>query len=174
MYADPEKQRQWSRNWYIKNRERVLERSKRYETVNRERRRAQKKIYVQRPDVKKRVAQASIAYYHQNSDYRSRQLQLTRERRALWRKKIFQLLGGEQCSSCGFDDYRALQIDHKNGGGRREFQNNPHLIKPSQYFAHIEKNPTAYQILCANCNWIKRFECNEIPKPGNKLCVTEA
>lgn len=60
---------------------------------------------------------------------------------------------------CGFADYRALQIDHKNGNGRRERKelggNKIALYK------RVVANPDSYQCLCANCNWIKRAEEHE-------------
>lgn len=78
------------------------------------------------------------------------------------KQKIFELLGGEngvRCFRCGFEDIRALQIDHKFGGGLVEWkqvrQNRIALYKL------IRANPIAYQLLCANCNWIKRFENGE-------------
>ena len=82
--------------------------------------------------------------------------------RKVWRQRTFDLLGGQFCKKCGFSDYRALQIDHILGGGVKSFKNNWRLRKPKYYFEVISKNPEQYQVLCANCNWIKRFENNEI------------
>jgi len=69
---------------------------------------------------------------------------------------------GEKCIQCGFDDKRALQIDHINGDGHEERD----LQKSTNtYYRHvirsIENNEGKYQLLCANCNWIKRIEHNE-------------
>jgi hypothetical protein len=70
---------------------------------------------------------------------------------------------GSKCAKCGFDDYRALQIDHINGNGNKERKdnkrNNYSAIK--KILAGETKN---YQLLCANCNWIKRYENNEHSK----------
>lgn len=70
-------------------------------------------------------------------------------------------LGGK-CVRCGFEDSRALQIDHINGGGTKEreergFKGNydKHVL---QSFLNGENK---YQLLCANCNWIKRSEMQE-------------
>src|SRR3990167_3657310 len=38
---------------------------------------------------------------------------------ANWRSVVLDVLGNK-CSRCGFSDKRALQIDHKNGGGALE------------------------------------------------------
>jgi hypothetical protein len=74
-----------------------------------------------------------------------------------WRKLALAALGG-RCASCGFDDHRALQFDHINGGGsaRRasgERMSTPMLKKIVNGEYHDE-----LQILCANCNWIKVAE----------------
>lgn len=72
---------------------------------------------------------------------------------------------GGACVRCGNTDTRVLQIDHVNGGGVRE--------KGSMCLTKYLKLVLAsvgtgkYQLLCANCNWIKRHENNEI-KGGHK------
>lgn len=78
------------------------------------------------------------------------------------RKMALEALGNK-CQRCGFDDERALQIDHVNGGGSQErkfktFQGsfNNNVIRS------FMKGEDKYQILCANCNWIKRAENKEI------------
>jgi hypothetical protein len=67
--------------------------------------------------------------------------------------KLFDILG-RQCSICGFNDIRALQIDHINGGGVKQGRS---------YYKHINDPDIKLklQVLCANCNWIKRAENNE-------------
>lgn len=70
---------------------------------------------------------------------------------------------GRLCVSCGFSDVRALQIDHINGGGCKEkkvIRNNTnyHLMVTES----VIKGEGKYQLLCANCNWIKRVENKEI------------
>jgi len=76
------------------------------------------------------------------------------------RKDILLFLGG-QCSNtqCGFVDWRALQIDHVNGGGMKELRE----IGGYHYklYQRVRANPQDYQCLCANCNWIKRHEHGE-------------
>jgi hypothetical protein len=72
------------------------------------------------------------------------------------RLKLIHELGG-CCCKCGFSDWRALQIDHIHGNGfkEREHRNSP------KYYRKVLENPDEYQLLCANCNWIKRYENNE-------------
>lgn len=73
------------------------------------------------------------------------------------RKEAIEKLGGK-CIKCAFQDARALQIDHINGGGAVELLN----TDPLAYLeAVLLDNTCKYQLLCANCNWIKRAELSE-------------
>jgi hypothetical protein len=72
------------------------------------------------------------------------------------RLKVLQAMGGK-CVHCGFSDWRALQIDHVNGGGRAEKLK----IGSTRYYKHVLAHPDDYQLLCANCNWIKKHENDE-------------
>ena len=85
--------------------------------------------------------------------------------------KIFQLLGN-RCVRCGFLDIRALQIDHVNGGGTNErriagtTRTQTHSSNNLYYYykyvlEKIQNGSKDYQLLCANCNWIKRWENKE-------------
>jgi hypothetical protein len=62
-------------------------------------------------------------------------------------------------------DPRALQIDHVHGGGSGK-RTREHRGPNETYYNHILKEIKAgsrdYQLLCANCNWIKRYENKEI------------
>ena len=79
-----------------------------------------------------------------------------RNARAL-RLRVLMLFGGK-CQCCGFSDPRALQVDHIDGGGNQERK----VLKGtgSRYKA-VLADPARYQLLCANCNWIKREEEQE-------------
>src|SRR2546421_6884252 len=85
------------------------------------------------------------------------------ERARRQRCEVVALLGG-RCKRCGFDDPRALQIDHINGGGVQELRakgGSGHSAKVAKF---VRENPaqSKYQLLCANCNWIKRAENGEV------------
>lgn len=65
------------------------------------------------------------------------------------------------CQRCGCNDIRALSIDHIRGGGlkhRKELK----LIN-QKFYRWLKKNnyPFEYQVLCMNCQWVKRHENNE-------------
>ena len=64
---------------------------------------------------------------------------------------------GNKCKHCGFSDSRALQIDHIFGGGAQEARRiGNHGIE-----RNVVNGVPGYQLLCANCNWIKRAENGE-------------
>jgi hypothetical protein len=78
---------------------------------------------------------------------------------------LFDLLG-RKCVNCGFDDERALQFDHINGGGTEMRKVNRSL----GYYKTILEDPDIkdhIQILCANCNWIKLMEEKEYLRNQN-------
>jgi RNase P subunit RPR2 len=78
-----------------------------------------------------------------------------REFKQKQRLEILILAGGIKCNNCEFSDYRALQIDHIKAMG------NKNRLSQSQLKKDIGINPHKYQVLCANCNWIKRYANNE-------------
>lgn len=81
------------------------------------------------------------------------------KRQRLLREEIVAKLGG-CCSECGFSDVRALHIDHVEGGGSQELQRG--YGGGLAYYYRVRKDTTGrYQILCANCNAIKRYEKSE-------------
>lgn len=81
---------------------------------------------------------------------------------------------GHVCCKCGFSDKRALQIDHINGDGytSKIINKTGSMCRRTNYYEVIEsikKNENRFQILCANCNWIKRVENEEHKKRGDDV-----
>jgi hypothetical protein len=67
--------------------------------------------------------------------------------------------GEIKCRRCGFKDIRALTLDHINGDGsahRRELN----IRSGTQFYRWVRDNecPEGLQVLCMNCQWIKRYE----------------
>lgn len=86
------------------------------------------------------------------------------------KKRSFILgLFGDRCVRCGFKDWRALQIDHIKGRGGEEKRLKGHSDRRGFLLEDVKKSPEKYQILCANCNWIKRYENNECIKRKEHL-----
>lgn len=68
-------------------------------------------------------------------------------------------LGKCACAKCGFDDIRALSIDHINGDG---YKDRKKKVGVFCYNWLISNNyPEGYQTLCMNCQFIKKVEHNE-------------
>ena len=81
------------------------------------------------------------------------------------RQRILSRLGSK-CNHCGFSDLRALQIDHINGGGKQHIASFNGNYR--NYYKHVEQTDlSGFQALCANCNWIKRYEHKECPNDNH-------
>lgn len=76
------------------------------------------------------------------------------------RLRLIADLGGA-CVRCGFDDPRALQVDHVNGDGAVDRIEHPNSNSATFYKA-VREHPERYALMCANCNWIKRAERQEV------------
>jgi hypothetical protein len=86
-----------------------------------------------------------------------------KEYNARLKKAVFDILG-RRCVTCGFNDERALQIDHVKGGGSEERKTKGGRYIYSIVLKNIADGKKDYQILCTNCNWIKRAENGECRK----------
>jgi len=77
------------------------------------------------------------------------------------RKAIVDALGGK-CIKCGFNDFRALEIHHKLGGGgeERKKYGNGIQLNDYRYYRDMLKHPDDLELLCSNChsilNWDKK------------------
>ena len=81
------------------------------------------------------------------------------------RLKVLSCVSNEiKCNKCGFDDWRALHIDHVNGGGNKDRKLNATMYNPYHLMIKIQANKGMFQLLCANCNWIKRYDNKECKK----------
>ena len=81
------------------------------------------------------------------------------------RAEIHRLLGGKCCNPFNrnhgdfLDDPRCLQVDHVNGNGYEErHQFSSFYSYQKNILRKIKAGSKDYQLLCANCNWIKRWE----------------
>lgn len=73
--------------------------------------------------------------------------------------QIFSIIEAK-CVICGYLDRRALQIDHINGDGTEERRHRSGYSYYLYILRHIHEG--RYQILCANCNQIRRVENRKI------------
>jgi len=128
-----------NKRWRDRNRAKLRQYDKEYYAAHAEERRADSQAR-KAADPGKRKAQ-DHAYY-------------INSRRKV-RQQIIEKLGGK-CTECGFSDWRALHIDHVQNGGTK------HRKKSTNLFAYYKEifatlDTEAYQLLCANCNQIKRY-----------------
>lgn len=135
-----------TREYYLKNKERIQKQHREYYHKNKE------GIYEKRKEY-------YLKYYEK---IKERVRIYSQKKYSGRRKRIIDALGGK-CIRCGFTDIRALQIDHVNGHGGRERKSTINFSH-DRYERMIMENKDRYQILCANCNWIKRVEKGEYKK----------
>lgn len=140
-----------------------------------------KKLYMKEYGEKNRarLSEYQLEWYHRTNrkeyakEWYNKNLEKNRELRRLNNKKrrmeIILSLGGK-CEKCGFEDIRALQIDHVNGGGGKERESYGHSASAlkRRVKKDVDKGTKEYQLLCANCNWIKREEEGELFRCKNQ------
>ena len=101
-------------------------------------------------------------YYLNHREYeKGKQREYGRENK---RKVIGHYSNGTyKCAVCGFDNMAALQIDHIKGNGTKHKKEVGASNGGRPFYCWLIRNdyPSGFQVLCANCNWIKRFENNE-------------
>lgn len=77
------------------------------------------------------------------------------------RARIMERMGGK-CVRCDIDDTRVLVVDHKFGGGEQERRR----TSMTRFYYEILADPYPFQLLCHNCNHLKRLEnLEDIRKP---------
>ena len=98
-------------------------------------------------------AEANARNYQRNPE-----ANLWRNRKHYWtrRRTVLLKLGGK-CVRCGFDDPRALEIDHISGNGQQDRD----LMGPAKFYKKVIQDSSGFQLLCSNCNSTKRFEQQE-------------
>ena len=133
-WEETSKGKQWSKEYH-----------KQYYLKNKEKMLEQQRVRLEDPQIKA----------HKNKK--------DRERSVLYKAKIYEILGGAKCVHCGYDkDIRALQLDHINGGGRKDRDENRSTTKIlKMHRDNLDSLKDKYQVLCANCNVIKKFDNNE-------------
>jgi DNA-directed RNA polymerase subunit M/transcription elongation factor TFIIS len=87
-----------------------------------------------------------------------------RERRAIqktrMRKVVFNLISNNNpiCANCGCDDERLLEINHINGGGRKEYNNGKNTAKFWWSIYMGRRKTDDLNLLCRVCNALHYHE----------------
>lgn len=105
---------------------------------------------------RKHKAQAT-AWYKKNCE---KQKEYARLRWKRLREQVIKHLGGK-CAHCGIKDHRVLHVDHKYGGGTQERKKMGGSAQFKIYKLVLKDKTGRFQLLCANCNRIKRLEQKE-------------
>lgn len=68
-----------------------------------------------------------------------------------------------ECKKCGYTDIRALSIDHIDGSGHAHKDHLGKRLKGESIYRWLKAHnfPQGFQVLCMNCQFIKRHENNE-------------
>jgi hypothetical protein len=150
-FKDSEQQKAYMKNWhknhkkedeayYLKNKEHIATRSKDYNEKHKEKKKVYDKEYAK--------------------EYMPEYLRTANAKRRI---EIIQLLGSKCANPYNLphpdwcNSPECLQVDHINGGGYKErhrFKSPYSLYK--YILEQIKEGSPFYQLLCANCNWIKR------------------
>ena len=81
-----------------------------------------------------------------------------------YKEKIFSILGGKTCVECGFSDERALAFDHIHDDGNLDRNFNKTSLSLPKYARNIELTKNKLQVMCFNCNSIKRYISGDLSK----------
>ena len=148
---NPENRKQYQKNW-----------NKNYPNY-------QSDYYKEHKNETKEQRNISSKKWQQNhpEQFKIIQRNCSKNRRKKIRKKIIELLGGQCVNTYGlhdkpFSDVRCLQIDHLNRKAKHRGQATGGSEMYLRYvLEQIQSGSKDYQLLCANCNWIKRWENKE-------------
>jgi hypothetical protein len=113
-------------------------------------------------------------YLEGKSQYREGKAEYLRELRLRLKVDVlaYYAKGKPSCAVCGFDDMRALCLDHINHNGaehraeiKQETKNQGRGVGAS-IFRWLKNHgyPDGFQVLCANCNMIKEHEYRAVRK----------
>lgn len=143
-YLNIEDQRAYKRKWrqrsYVKRKE---------QAYNRER----------RPHINAKRSIWRKMKWATDEEYREEHRRRERERAKTLKEKVLSLYSGK-CTWCSYNDPRALQLDHINNDGYKERCGNSRM-NASLRNKKILADPSyaaKFQLLCANCNQIKKVE----------------
>ena len=159
--SSKEKWRIYLRSWRAKNKDKQLIYGRRWRAKNKEKVKEIQRIWRKKNPEKMKILRKKYKMTHRE---KIKQLQKAHYERV--KRQLFDLWGNK-CKRCGFSDKRALQIDHIKGGGTQE-RREKKITTSQSFWAIVIKSvlekENKYQLLCANCNWIKRVENKEFRK----------
>jgi len=112
-----------------------------------------KKWYEANKDHARKLKRRNMRKYRKENPEKYRKQ--SRKAKEKIRKKMFEMYG-DKCVLCGFQDKRALTLDHINNNGAEERKKIG--MRGPYYRAIKEYLPDEYRILCMNCRFIERIK----------------
>ena len=150
------KQLEYQRKYRIEHREQMREYWRQRSIIPQVKERKNLMNTIWRQTHKNERNQSNKIWYFNNKEHHNKMLYHTRETARL--KTMRRYSPDLKCAKCGFSDTRALSFDHINGGGRKHRKE----VGGRIWYWLIKNNyPDGYQILCMNCQFIKRTEQRE-------------
>ena len=80
------------------------------------------------------------------------------------KRQLMEILMQDKCQRCPYSDIRALTFDHIYGGGSKQdipTDSKRHGIRLEYFISHPLEAIAKLQVLCHNCNHIKKLENDE-------------
>uniref|UniRef100_A0A6M3LEB4 Uncharacterized protein n=1 Tax=viral metagenome TaxID=1070528 RepID=A0A6M3LEB4_9ZZZZ len=133
----------YDKNYYLKNKERMNKQSREYKQTHIERGKEYQKKYYQ--------------------EHREEELKYSRKRNVelKWAALSHYSKGTMSCKWCGFSDIRALSIDHINNNGKEDRKITGMGTPFYQWLKNNNYPEGEYQVLCMNCQFIKKFHADD-------------
>lgn len=143
-----EEKRKYKKEWYEKNKKRLLRESKERYEKNKERISLQKKGYRER---NKEVIRIKKKEYHYNN--RDKILKRKREYSKKIMDKFLSLKEGKSCEICGYNEYpEILQFHHRD---RKEKDFSISTLRRTRNLEILQKEIDKCMLICPNCHsWI--------------------
>lgn len=143
------------REYYLKNKQKILEQTKAYRIKNKDRVKQWDKTYYETQKRKDYLIKWREEHRMSNRD-------ATRRYNQRIKLEVITHYGGGKsaCVKCGFNDIRALSIDHIEGKGA---EHRKIVGSGVGFYRWLKKHdyPEGFQTLCMNCQSIKRAENKE-------------
>lgn len=161
-FKDPKRQLEYFRKYHEAHQKEASAKAHAYRIAHLEQARKRDRDYAAWNRNRKKAYDA--AYFVKN---RSDVLQRNRDYKRTLRMQILTKFGNKCANPFNLphpdwcNDLRCLQIDHVNGNGNYELR---HLELSLYYKKVLADKEGNYQLLCANCNWIKRGDNQELTK----------
>lgn len=153
--------KEYAKQYYQNNRERLLNYTKEYDKTHPERKKEYRKKYYaevekarrQNPEVREQMLERNRKWRKTPKAIESRR-EKAKENYLKLREKFFEMYG-KFCSCCGESQPEFLSLEHKQGQpvGRKNKENTLQATKR----AVSEYRPDLFEVLCHNCNQAQKF-----------------